>query len=215
LFYAYAKHSTTDWAWRYLIVFVDRGTADEWWRAVLDSVVSGYHRFSNVKRVSPQFYTHNPDVYDGNISKTLNDDKCAKRFLGRVIFTLLNDRDARVFPIIPPVNYTDHISGRAYFIRSTLRPNEYWHYDGKNIVVSSTHHTKFTVSARSANYPRGGDDDLVIIGRDDVVIGVKNTDIFVNTTPIKFAQFDGGFSVGNGGELIHNPLGDGDRWELV
>ncbi|KAF9509210.1 hypothetical protein BS47DRAFT_173985 [Hydnum rufescens UP504] len=97
--------------------------------------------------------------------QTINDPKCASQFLGRVIFTLLNDRDGRQFDIIPPHHYTDHISGRAYFIRSTLRPNEYWYYNGKNVVVSSTYHTKFTVTVQSTSHPSGDNEGLVIIGQ--------------------------------------------------
>ncbi|KAF9518002.1 hypothetical protein BS47DRAFT_1338886, partial [Hydnum rufescens UP504] len=57
---------------RYLIIFADRATADEWWRAVYDSVASGYQRFCDVKRVSPQFYTRDLSS-DGDIMQTIND----------------------------------------------------------------------------------------------------------------------------------------------
>jgi hypothetical protein len=96
-----------------MITFANRATADEWWRAVADSVASGYKRFSGVQRITPQFYVHNPDVDDGNIMQTLNDERCAKKFLGRVFFTLLNDRDGRIIDIAPVINYTDHISGQG------------------------------------------------------------------------------------------------------
>ncbi|KAF9517998.1 hypothetical protein BS47DRAFT_1290216 [Hydnum rufescens UP504] len=214
LFYAYAKQLTENWDGRYLIIFADRATADEWWRAVYDSVASGYQRFREVKRVSPQFYTHDP-ASGGNIMQTINDQRCARRFVHRVIFSSLYDMVGRVYGVIPPLNYTDHISGRAYFIRSTLRPNQYWHYDGKNIVISSTHQTKFTVSAQSARYPRADIDGLVMIHNDDVVISVRDTTITVTGTSIPFAHFDGGFSTGEGGELIHTGDGYGDSWELV
>ena len=107
------RQSTTDWAWRYVIVFVDRPTADEWWRAVTDSVAAGYTRFDGVKRLSPQWYLHNPDISAGNISATITDDRVATKFLGRVFFTLLNDRDARILSISPILNFVDHISGNA------------------------------------------------------------------------------------------------------
>lgn len=105
--------TTTDWAWRYLIVFVDRPTSDEWWRAVTDSVDAGYNRFDGVKRISPQFYIHNPDVNAGNIALTLTDNRVASKFLNRVFFTLLNDRDARILSVTPVLNYVDHISGNG------------------------------------------------------------------------------------------------------
>jgi len=96
-----------------LITFANRDTADEWWRAVTDSVASGYKRFAGVQRVSHQFYIHNPDIDDGNIMKTLEDERCAKKFLGRVFFTLLNDRDGRVIDPAPVLNYTDYVSGNG------------------------------------------------------------------------------------------------------
>ena len=99
--------------WRYMMVFANRATSDEWWRAVTDSVAAGYNKFVEVKRISPQFYTHNPDVNKAYISDTLTDTRVAARFLGRVFFTLLNDRDARDLSIAPPLNYVDHISGNG------------------------------------------------------------------------------------------------------
>ena len=96
-----------------MIVFVDRATSDEWWRAVTDSVAAGYKRFDGVQRISPQFYIHNPDVNAGNIALTLTDDRVASKFLNRVFFTLLNDRDARILSVTPVLNYVDHISGNG------------------------------------------------------------------------------------------------------
>ena len=96
-----------------MIVFVNRATADEWWRAVTDSVAAGYNRFVEVKRLSPQFYTYNPLVNEGKLLATLTDDRVATRFLGRVFFTLLNERDGCDLSIAPVLNYTDHISGNG------------------------------------------------------------------------------------------------------
>ena len=92
-----------------MIVFVNRATADEWWRAVTDSVAAGYNKFAEVKRVSPQFYTFDPEK--GNIRETITDDRVAARFLGRVFFTLLNNRDDHDLSIVPVLNYVDYISG--------------------------------------------------------------------------------------------------------
>jgi hypothetical protein len=96
-----------------MIVFANRATADEWWRAVTDSVAAGYNKFVEVKRLSPQFYPYNPDVNDGHIPQTLTDSRVAARFLGRVFFTLLNDRDVPDLSIAPVLNYVDHISGNG------------------------------------------------------------------------------------------------------
>ena len=100
-----------DWSWRYLIVFASRDVADGWWRAVTDSVKNGYAKFADVKRVNPQFYTHNPGI--GPIASTITDEKCAGAFLGKVFFTLLPDRDGRALNVIPPIDIRDHISGQT------------------------------------------------------------------------------------------------------
>ncbi|KAF9520752.1 hypothetical protein BS47DRAFT_1335408, partial [Hydnum rufescens UP504] len=105
LFYAYAKQRTDNWEGRYLIVFANRAAAGEWWRAVYDSVASGYERFREVKRVSPQFYTHDP-ASDGNIMHTIHDHRCARQFAHRVFFTRLYDNVGRLFDAIPPLDYT-------------------------------------------------------------------------------------------------------------
>ena len=96
-----------------MIVFANRATADEWWRAITDSVAAGYRRFETAKRISPQFYTSDHNVNDCDIVSTLTDDRVAAKFLGRVFFTLLNDRDARDLSIAPVLNYVDHISGNG------------------------------------------------------------------------------------------------------
>ena len=60
-----------------------------------------------------QWYTHDPGV-NGNIVETINDERCASRFKGQVMFTLLMDRDGRNLPIAPVLNYSDHKSGKRY-----------------------------------------------------------------------------------------------------
>jgi hypothetical protein len=113
LTYIFGWQIANDSSYRYIIVFVNAATADEWWRAVTDSVAGGYTRFAGVQRVSPQFYTHNPDVNDGNILQTINDTRCASQFLGRVFFTLTEDRGGRVLSNAPSINYANHISGNG------------------------------------------------------------------------------------------------------
>ena len=89
-------------------MFANRAIADEWWRAVSTSPVT---KFSTVRRITPHFYTHDPDR--ANIIETLTTPNVATQFLGSVFFTLLQDRDGRYLNIIPPSlgNITDHISG--------------------------------------------------------------------------------------------------------
>ena len=99
--------------WRYLVTFVSRGIADEWWRAVSDSSrLQGYRRFAGVTRVSAQWYIYDPEA--GDISDTVNDDRCAKFFNGKVFFTLLHDRNGRLeMPMAPSLDFTENRSGDA------------------------------------------------------------------------------------------------------
>jgi len=233
LFYAYAKQSTTDWAGRHLIVFLNRATADEWWRAVTDSVAAGYTRFDGVQRLSHQYYLHNPDVKSGNITQTINDEKCAKDFLGRVFFTLLDDRDGRTMSVAPVLDYTDHISGHGFFIHSSLQGDQYWFYDGGKLGVSRTHRTKFTVSIQCQGYANNckckGHKGTVMIGTDPIIISAFGSQTCLGVqcdgqltlgpggqeALIKFSDFDGGFQVTSNDTLVYSLVGGGDRWELV
>ena len=96
-----------DWSHRYLIVFATRAIADEWWRALSTSSVS---RFSaSIRRVTPHFYTHDPER--AVITDTLTTSEVAIQFVGRVFMTLLDDRDGRQMHPIPSSLTTDHISG--------------------------------------------------------------------------------------------------------
>ena len=92
-----------------MMVFANRATSDEWWRAVTDSVAAGCPDFAGVKRISPQFYT-----YGGNITTTVRDQRCAAKFVGRVFFTRLNYENMPLaISVAPVLNYVDHISGNG------------------------------------------------------------------------------------------------------
>ncbi|KAG9006029.1 hypothetical protein FRB93_009130 [Tulasnella sp. JGI-2019a] len=130
LLYAYAKVFNTDWSGRFMITFATRDVADTWFRLVTDSVAAGYKKFAGVKRVSPQFFTH--DDAEGNIYDTIVDPMVAPSLLGLVFFTLLNDKGERVFNSIPVLNYTDHINGGSFYIRSVVQPDTFWYYDASN-----------------------------------------------------------------------------------
>lgn len=104
---AQINHDST---WRFVITFATRDVADSWYRAVTDSVANGYSKFAAVKRVTPQFYTHDPGA--GNIQDTITDKRVAADFLKRVFFTLMDDRGGRKQSIIPILsNNTEHVSG--------------------------------------------------------------------------------------------------------
>jgi hypothetical protein len=64
---------------------------------------------SSVKRVEYQFFTHNPGV--ANIALSITDPKVASDYLGKVFFTLLNDRDGRILSIIPEQHMSETDSG--------------------------------------------------------------------------------------------------------
>lgn len=101
-----------DWSYRYLITFASREVADLWYRTVTDSVAKGNTRFQSVKRVTPQFYTHNPG--EGNVPDTITDANVALSLRGNVFFTLINDRDGRILSMNPVINYTDYASGNKW-----------------------------------------------------------------------------------------------------
>ena len=64
---------------------------------------------ASVKRVTPQFYTHNPAT--ANISTSIRNNQVASQFLGQVFFTLLNDRDGRILSIIPKQYVKNNVNG--------------------------------------------------------------------------------------------------------
>ena len=70
------------------------------WRAVTDSVSET--SLASILFLQPQCQRR-PYPSD-------SDSRVAARFLGRVFFTLLNDRDARDLGIAPVLNYFDHTS---------------------------------------------------------------------------------------------------------
>ncbi|CCX07192.1 hypothetical protein FPQ18DRAFT_323469 [Pyronema domesticum] len=245
LFYAYAKNDQDHNTYRYLITFASRSVADEWWRAVQDSVTSSYKKFADAKRVTPQFYTHKPGV--GNLYQTVTDPQCAPRFLGKVFFTLLNDHDGRNFNIAPPIDITDHISGKTYYIRSKHEPSKYWYLGSQCLTegskpsqvvqLSSTVRTRFRIKIRVAD--GSSQDGKIMIGSDDIYISVpgvmNNADVSnINTASdngalvagrtadiFKFHDFENGFIVAGaigdrGGESSNVWKHEfGQKWELV
>jgi len=233
VFYAFAKNINDDVTYRYLITFSSRGVANEWYRAVTDSVAGGYQRFAAVKRVSPQWYTHNPGA--GNIPDTITDPKVANMFLNRVFFTLLNDRDGRIISTIPVLNYADHVNGAIFSIRSVSRPDTYWFYDSKrkSIIASCNcqRRTRFMITnADSVRAPGSviikSDDVYITAIPDNVNVGVtSSTDQLgysANPFPFEFSSFETDFMTspvyydGDASleQVIRNP-GKGERWELV
>jgi len=231
-FYAYAKNISDDWSYRYVIVFASSAVADEWWNAVSSATSTPFP--ASVKRITPQFYTHNPAT--ANISTSITNSQVAAQFLGQVFFTLLNDRDGRILSIIPEQYVTSNINGNTYFIRSKVEPKEYWYCPGSsgNIVpgtgirVSPTDRTRFRIHI--TNKP--SDDKSIMIGSDDISITLPQTNLVIgvnelgslivgnNPLPdLKFSSFGKKFiagASGAGGDVkALFETEDGEEWELV
>jgi len=198
IFYAYAKNVNDNWSWRIVIVFASREVADEWWRAVSTSNT----RYSdNIKRISPQFYTHDPDW--GNITETVTEPLVAPQFLTAVFFTLLPDKDGRALNIIPVQDVTDHVSGHSFYIRSRSNRGVYWCCPrtpsgninlGTHVFASGTEPTRFCVRIRAHDEgpnPNG----TIMIGSDAVTICLTSGDGDLSVT---VDNGSGGLTVGKG-----------------
>ncbi|KAG2139857.1 uncharacterized protein EDB93DRAFT_1252979 [Suillus bovinus] len=231
VFYAYVKNVADNWSYRYVITFASREVADEWWRAVSTSAVTSF--VNSVQRINAQYYTHNPSL--ANATETLVTAGVATQFLGKVFFTLENDIGGRGLSIIPsPDQFTDHISGNSFFIRSKVAPYDYWYYPSSNatnaVYISRTERTRFTVSR--VNSDTSG---TVIIGSDNIAITLTTVNLSVNVNAttgqvilspaplsgLTFSALLSNFIVGpslvengeNVKELLYTE--NGEQWELV
>ncbi|KAH7906054.1 hypothetical protein BJ138DRAFT_674845 [Hygrophoropsis aurantiaca] len=173
VFYAYFRNVNDDVTYRYVAAFASREIADEWWRAVSES---SNIRFANsVKRITPQLYTHDPTVYVVYTSLTTPD--VAPGFLGKVVFTLLPNRDVVGFVPISSPDMTDHVSGNIFYIRSKANPKYYWYCppgksgfvtSGTPIYTSTKNRSRFRVTRipKYSSTPNGTvmiDDDKIYI----------------------------------------------------
>jgi len=181
LFYAYLKDDQSD-SYRYLITFVNREAADEWWR-MISTPPSPYA--ANVRRISPQFYTQDSAHYN-NVLNFFSHTELpgARRFHRTMLITGACGVNGTNPNTLPAVTFTDHISGRWYFVRSKADPwsNWYLRISGACLVcgdancdaihVSSEHRTKFCVRAHL-----GADfqvpENFVMIGRDEISITAR------------------------------------------
>ncbi|KAI9459273.1 hypothetical protein HD554DRAFT_1679648 [Boletus coccyginus] len=187
LFYAYLKRSTgrkeDDDGWRYLITFVNREAADEWWRLISTQPNPWTGK---VKRISPQFYTHDPEPLNiGREFFSRDDFPAAREFLDKMFTMLLNDRGGRILSVAPPIKVTDHISGRWYFIRSQTDTQKYWYLrvdgiclvcgnadcDAIHVSTRPEFRSRFCIRARiAANQNHHAPKNFVMIGSDDIYI---------------------------------------------
>ncbi|KZP06497.1 hypothetical protein FIBSPDRAFT_1053519 [Athelia psychrophila] len=123
---------------RLLVVFANRATADEWWRAVSTSPHAAH-----VKRSSPQFYSYDAVRYNllTFFQGDARFDPLAGQFRGRMWFNVMPNSDIPGISVIPPVQITDHISGNWFYIRSASNHALHWYYN-------SAHSTRFNISHR-------------------------------------------------------------------
>ncbi|KAG1728684.1 hypothetical protein EDB19DRAFT_1913725 [Suillus lakei] len=203
VYYAYIKHIRDDWYYRYVAVFASRAVADEWWR-----VVSTSPKFSD----------------SANVSDSTQHDQAAAEFIGKVFFTLLDDKGGRQLSIIPSLDFTDHVSGNCFFIRTKASPNEYWfvphtmlhtagtapitasclNIEPKLVYVSRTERTRFRVQLTGRNTAGS-----IMIGSDEISITLpsvnlpinidENGQVIVSRTPrpgLKFCDLLDGFCAG-------------------
>jgi len=129
VFYAYAKNNLDDVTYRYLITATNLETLDAWWR-----VVSGKN--IGFARVTPQFYTFS--AANTLPPTTVENANYAPQFMNLMIFTLLNDRDGRVFSLFTNQPVSDHVSGGTFYIRSQSDPALFWYVTSDGKVYGST-----------------------------------------------------------------------------
>jgi hypothetical protein len=176
-----------DNVWRLTLIFANRATADEWWRAISENTVVG----NDVRRITPQFYTHDAfrfNIYNFFLEASIK--PLADTFRGRLIIQLENDRGGRGISIIPNQIITDHVNGNWYvciaiyarlnadilpldsrfYIRSRAEPRMYWFEHNGGIIGSTVKRTRFRVSIHTTTAgvaPKAG---AIIINSDLVTI---------------------------------------------
>jgi len=137
VFYAYAKNNLDDVTYRYLITATSLEVLDGWWRAISTKNIG-------FARVTPEFYTFS--AANTLPPTTVENANYAPQFLNLLIFTLLNDRDGRIFSLFPPQQFSDHVSGGTFYIRSKSDQGLFWYVtsDGK-VYGSTTNRTRFQI----------------------------------------------------------------------
>ena len=93
-----------------MIIFASREIADEWWRAVSTTNPDVFK--DSIKRVTPQFYTHDTrlfNIFNFFAERRLKD--ISEKFRGKLFFVLENDRGGKGITIIPTQSIVDRASG--------------------------------------------------------------------------------------------------------
>ncbi|KAF9072269.1 hypothetical protein BDP27DRAFT_1261671 [Rhodocollybia butyracea] len=219
VFYAYVHNIRNDDDWRVVITFASRAVSDEWWRAISGI---GY----NIKRITPQFYTHDPSR--ANVQNFFIDapfKSIAEQFRGRMFTTGQKNRGGTGMDMIPPRSICDHISGNWFFIRSKGDQNLYWFHDPSSghIRASHTERTHFQITAN--NMPLG----TVMIGADPITVHIDGEHVvYVDDDSahlviakqkydFNFASLHSRVLVSTGGAMTYTNKVDtsNELWELV
>ncbi|KAI0379593.1 hypothetical protein F5Y04DRAFT_126132 [Hypomontagnella monticulosa] len=202
------RRALTDSAYRYIVVAPNADTMDEWWRKVSETQL-------DYKRHSPDFFTYakvKPHLVVPDMKN--------------MMFTLLHDRDSRVFSTFSQQHRTDHISGKTYYIRAKGNPKVYWsQYTDGYIHASKTCRTRFRIQID------GDDKNKVMIGEDFVTVSSAtdpNSRLDVESTNalcmssrgcrIRFSDFKNNFLAEVNGTVepfVVKIDRAGEAWELV
>ncbi|KAM5350045.1 hypothetical protein ACJ41O_006550 [Fusarium nematophilum] len=151
VYYALLKFQDNEPYYRYLLAAPNPETIDEWWREVSEKDEC------NFKRLAPDFYTWNRKKEAYNAAPDYN---------SKIMFTLLNDRDARIMSTFSQPQRTDIVSGESYYIRSKSNPEYYWLEKDGQLWATKSGRTRFIVRIDGS----GQKDDKVIIGKDQISI---------------------------------------------
>ncbi|KAI9158188.1 hypothetical protein HJFPF1_06179 [Paramyrothecium foliicola] len=146
--------------WRYLLTAPDPDTVDEWWRKVSETK-EDFHR------LSPDFYSYT-DGYPYQV---------APEFEHRLIFSVVNNRDASQPSPIAHHQRTDLVSGdttgntltkpQSFYVRSKSCPDlHWWAYSGR-IYVSRRGRTRFRFRIEGDDGSKG---EKIMIGDDRIII---------------------------------------------
>ncbi|KAM6513338.1 hypothetical protein FALCPG4_015770 [Fusarium falciforme] len=151
VYYALLKWQENESYYRYLLAAPNAETIDEWWREVSEKDQC------NFKRLSPDFYSWNrkKEAYDA-----------APEFSPRIMYTLLNDRDARIMSTFNQPERVDIVSGESFYIRSKSNPKYYWFAKDGQIWATKIGRTRFVFRIDGAQ----GKDGKVLIGKDPISI---------------------------------------------
>ncbi|KAF4454233.1 hypothetical protein F53441_3233 [Fusarium austroafricanum] len=215
VYYALLKYDISEPHYRYLLAAPNAETIDEWWREASSKDAE------HVKRLAPDYYSWGSGAQAYNLGPS---------FEKKIMYTLLNDRDARIMSTFNQPERTDVISGGSYYIRSKSNPSMYWMAKDGQIWATTQGRTRFIFRIDAED----DKNSTVLIGKDyisitavgennqkyvsvsdngELVLGGHSCRMYYNDLKKNFlAQGETGHS---GSALITKNEGHGEEWELV